>query len=109
LFPSAGIPETDPITKPFIARYKNWGNWPFDHGPCQGKWVHGICIPGIRDLAKFKDRKEVIVNKFHQDYDFLTLDCIEELQFNRTVASARPEFTFNDTYYQQLPYVRNHL
>ncbi|XP_064643375.1 beta-1,3-galactosyl-O-glycosyl-glycoprotein beta-1,6-N-acetylglucosaminyltransferase 3-like isoform X2 [Lineus longissimus] len=104
-----GEPETDPIKKPYIARLKNWGQWPFDYGPCLGKWVHGICIPGIRDIAKFKDAHELIVNKFHQDFDFLTLDCIEELQFNRTISSAQPNFQFNDSYYRQLTYVRNHL
>ena len=41
LFLFLGEPETDPILKPFLARFKNWGNWPFNY-PCSGQWVKQV-------------------------------------------------------------------
>ncbi|KAK3588369.1 hypothetical protein CHS0354_005634 [Potamilus streckersoni] len=51
---------------------------------CHGKIVRGICILGIGDLPLLRRREEFFVNKFHWNYQSFTLDCMEELYFNRT-------------------------
>ena len=63
---------------PPSARYKNWGS------VCYGKKVRGICINGIGDLKKITKKRALFVNKFHLNYQYLALDCLEEWLFNRT-------------------------
>lgn len=61
-----GESETDPDRYPFIARFKNWGVYPFNY-PCSGKRTRGICILSIGDLSLLSGRKELFANKFHMD------------------------------------------
>ncbi|XP_064629077.1 beta-1,3-galactosyl-O-glycosyl-glycoprotein beta-1,6-N-acetylglucosaminyltransferase-like [Lineus longissimus] len=102
-----GEPETHPVNKPFMTRYKNWGIWPFDYGQCYGKRVRLVCVNGIGDLWFLKPRKELFINKFHLDYQYLALDCWEQLQYNRTVESSDPGFQFDDSYYRGLSFVKD--
>lgn len=103
-----GEPETDPIKKPFLARFKNWGTWPFNY-PCAGQRVRMICIFSIGDLPLLKERKEMFANKFYWDYHPLAYDCMEELHFNRTRDEVIGKRNFDTAYYENLAFVKNHI
>ena len=96
-----GIPQTDPVRKPFLARYKNWG------GPCSGKRVRSICIFGIGDLPKLRHRPELFANKFYSDFEHFTMDCMEELIYNRTRDEFIGTLKFDNSYYRNLSFVKN--
>lgn len=102
-----GAPETGPL-KPFLARYKLWvfTNSPF-HGKCNGKWVHAICIFGVRDLPELVKRKELFANKFHLTYQPFTQRCLGEWIFNKTRDYFFKWKTFDTSYYEQLDFVKH--
>ncbi len=80
-----GRSETDPNLYPFIARLKNWGDYPFSY-PCMSSyWVRQVCIWGVEDLRFISQRGELFVNKFYWDFEPTALDCMEEFYWNRTV------------------------
>lgn len=96
----------------FTARATIWSifslqvDWSWKHWVCQGKWVREICIFGVGDMPWLYQRPELFVNKFHGDFQWIGYDCMEELIFNRTLASDRRPL-LNTTYYENLPFVRN--
>ncbi|XP_059144076.1 beta-1,3-galactosyl-O-glycosyl-glycoprotein beta-1,6-N-acetylglucosaminyltransferase-like [Physella acuta] len=100
-----GDPETDEVTKPFNARFKNWGGTI----PCAGRFVRGICILTTGDLPLLYDTKKLFANKFYLWEDFLSVGCLEEKLMNDT----RDEFlgvkTFNVSYYESLAIVKNRV
>ncbi|XP_069119179.1 beta-1,3-galactosyl-O-glycosyl-glycoprotein beta-1,6-N-acetylglucosaminyltransferase-like [Argopecten irradians] len=74
----------------YFGRFVNWLNWidgtdkfksEFD---CKGKFIHGICVFGVRDLPLIISRPELFVNKLYRYYQPYAFDCMEELLFNRT-------------------------
>ena len=70
--------------------------------PCHSKhWVRGVCIFGVADLPQLTQRHELFVNKFHQDYQPLAMDCMEEWLYNRSY--QHPEFDYS--YYKNLPFI----
>ncbi|XP_052805734.1 beta-1,3-galactosyl-O-glycosyl-glycoprotein beta-1,6-N-acetylglucosaminyltransferase-like [Mya arenaria] len=97
-----GIPEIDEEIKPFLARYKNWGE-----RKCHGKRVRGVCVNGARDLPPLKDTHQLFVNKLHQEFHPLAYDCLEELLFNRTRDGHLGLRIFNSTFYTNLGFVKN--
>ncbi|XP_046551049.1 N-acetyllactosaminide beta-1,6-N-acetylglucosaminyl-transferase-like [Haliotis rubra] len=104
-----GEPETDPVNKPFLARYKVWQGGKLFGGDCQGKYVRHICIFGVGDLAKFPERKELFANKFHLDFQPAALQCMDEWYLSRTLRERRGESTFDDSYYKTLGFVKNKI
>ncbi|XP_052806391.1 beta-1,3-galactosyl-O-glycosyl-glycoprotein beta-1,6-N-acetylglucosaminyltransferase-like [Mya arenaria] len=97
-----GIPETDGDIKPFLARYKNWGE-----RKCHGKRVRAVCVNGARDLPPLKDTQQLFVNKFHQEFHPLAYDCLEELLFNRTRDGQLGLSIFDLNFYTNLGFVKN--
>ena len=99
----------DPEKKVFTARASMWQNvslqidWSWKHRECQGKWVREVCVLGIGDLPWAYNRPELFVNKLHMDFEPLTLDCMEELMYNRTIA----QHPFDPTYYENLDIVKH--
>ncbi|KAK6182401.1 hypothetical protein SNE40_010102 [Patella caerulea] len=98
-------------TKPYFARYKNWGKQctnPYFNFPCSGKRKRNICIFGIGDLPRLTSRMELFANKFYWDYQSLTLDCIEE--WHRKMIENEYNSTnggqFNTSYYETMPYLK---
>ena len=86
-------------------------HWSWSRWDCRGKLIRQVCILGVGDLPWFRDRPELFVNKFHgTDFEPVAFDCAEELVFNRTIedatAGGRGD-TFNATYYENLPFVRD--
>ena len=59
----------------------NWGK-----RPCHGKLVRHVCINGIGDLKAITRGRELFMNKFHLDYQYLALDCLEQWLHNRTLS-----------------------
>ena len=90
----------DPEQKVFTARASIWQG---GNNQCQGKWVRGICVLGIGDLPWAYNRPELFINKFHLDFEPLTLDCMEELIYNRTIG----QHPFDPTYYENLDIVKH--
>lgn len=99
--------STSNETKPFVVRFKNWGDSIYDW-PCHGQRVRMVCVFGSGDLPLLSQRREMFANKFYLDYQH-SLDCIEELVFNRTRDQYLGKSTFNATWYGQLGFVKNKL
>jgi len=102
-----GQPETDNYQNLFIARFKNWGDVPFNW-PCRGKRVRSVCVLGIGDLPLLAKRPELFANKFHLDFEPTALDCLEQLHYNRTYDEAVGATTFDVSFYTKLSYVEHH-
>ncbi|XP_069115349.1 beta-1,3-galactosyl-O-glycosyl-glycoprotein beta-1,6-N-acetylglucosaminyltransferase-like [Argopecten irradians] len=103
-----GEPETSTDVKPFLTRFKNWGNGPFNW-PCHGKRVRMICIFGIEDLPLLAQRPEFFVNKLYWDFEHFALDCLEELIYNRTREGYLQITKFDTTFYENLDIVKNRV
>ncbi|XP_063446915.1 beta-1,3-galactosyl-O-glycosyl-glycoprotein beta-1,6-N-acetylglucosaminyltransferase-like [Mytilus trossulus] len=88
----------NPEKKPWLAVYASWP--PRDR--CHGKIVRNICIYGVGDLNQLVSRKELFVNKFYPDYQYLAIDCLEEYIRNKTLSPL----PFESFYYKQLPFIR---
>ena len=67
-------------------------------------WVRTVCVLGLEDLPWMRNRPELFVNKLHFNFEPLTLDCLEELMFNRTIAGDL--IPFDNSYYKRLPIVK---
>lgn len=78
---SPGALQLPPGTSPFLSTHVQWVH---SRRNCGGKYVRGICIFGVSDLQDIVWNNALFVNKFHADYQYLALDCIEELIWNRT-------------------------
>lgn len=66
-------------------RYKRWQT--DDTGSytaCRGKYVRGICVIGIGDLPELAYSQGLFVNKLYLEYEYLALDCLEEVLLQRT-------------------------
>ncbi|KAJ8315953.1 hypothetical protein KUTeg_005967 [Tegillarca granosa] len=101
-----GEPETDSVIKPFLTRFVNWESTPFGW-KCYGKRVRSVCIFGVEDIPLLLSRPEFFTNKFYIDYQPVALDCIEEFHYNRTRDQYEQDWTFNTTYYENLPFLKN--
>ncbi|KAL3886794.1 hypothetical protein ACJMK2_026766 [Sinanodonta woodiana] len=99
-----GVPETDSILKPFLARFKNWGDW-----PCHGMRVRLICVFGVGDIPLLYSRPEIFANKFYWNFEHFALDCMEELMYNRTRDEFLGKLTFDPTFYRNFEFVRNKI
>lgn len=105
-----GLPETDlmthPMTYPWIGRYTIWHgyNW-----PCHGKFVRFVCVFGVGDLPLMGNRRELFVNKLYLEFQYLTINCMEELINNRTRDEFLGKTRFSSSYYEELPFVKNHI
>lgn len=65
------------------SRYVIWEN---SGRPCYGKIVRQVCIFGLRDLKGITRKRALFVNKFHLNYQYLALDCMELWLRKRTLA-----------------------
>lgn len=92
--PFAGYPSD----KPWLATYVNWGE-----KPCNGKYVRGVCVFGVADLAPLSTRKELFANKFYTDFQPLALDCLEAWIKHKEDCPPPDDLE----YYRQLPFVLN--
>ena len=101
-----GNPESHKLLKPFITRFKNWGSPPFDW-PCHGQKVRSICIFGMGDLPLLAVRPELFANKFYIDYEPFTLECMEQLIFNRTRDEYLQRMSFDTSFYRSLDIIHN--
>ena len=103
-----GDPETHPIDKPYLTRFKNWGDYPFNW-PCYGKRIRMICVFGIGDLPMLRNQRHLFANKFYLDYEPFAYDCMEELHYNRTRLDISGQRSYDISYYRQLSFVNNHV
>ena len=87
-----------PENNTWVASYSKWQNY----DRCGGKFIHYVCIFGIKDLPDLVSRHELFANKFYMDYEPLVVDCLEEWINNRTYEAP----DFNLTFYENLPFVR---
>jgi hypothetical protein len=67
-----------------------------------------VCVHGVGSLHQLAKRRELFVNKFHQDFQPLAFDCMEELLRNRTKTSASTNYKFDSDYISNLSFVVNH-
>lgn len=105
-----GEPETDSSKYRFLARFKNWGDGPFNW-PCAGQRVSMVCIFSVKDLPLLASRPELFANKFYLDYEPLALDCVEQLHFKRVKDEimAGSAAQFDVSFYLLQNFVHNHL
>ncbi|XP_074659037.1 beta-1,3-galactosyl-O-glycosyl-glycoprotein beta-1,6-N-acetylglucosaminyltransferase-like [Tubulanus polymorphus] len=102
------VHETDPVKLPFMARFKNWGEY-----PCSANfWLRWICILTAGDLPTLSHRPELFANKFLWHFSPVGFDCLEELYFNRTRdqwAKGLSASAIDLSYYKSLDNVSNHV
>ncbi|XP_074644311.1 LOW QUALITY PROTEIN: putative beta-1,3-galactosyl-O-glycosyl-glycoprotein beta-1,6-N-acetylglucosaminyltransferase 7 [Tubulanus polymorphus] len=97
----------------YEARYKNWMKvQPKYMGGKRIKcvrWRNDICIPGVSDMVNFMrpNNTKLFLNKVFQNFQYLTYDCLEDYQRNLTIQSTSTNFTFDDSYYRNLKFVKN--
>ncbi|KAL3886799.1 hypothetical protein ACJMK2_026770 [Sinanodonta woodiana] len=103
-----GESETDPILKPYMCRFKNWGAGMFNW-PCHGMRVRLICVFGVGDLPLLYSRPELFANKFYWNYQHFAFDCMEELIYNRTRDEFFGTLTFDPTFYRNVGFVQNKI
>ena len=58
-----------------------------------GSWFEGFVSMAL--VIYITKRLEFFVNKFHLDFQYLTLDCMEEWFYNRTMAYYKGEVNFD--------------
>ena len=85
------------MSKPWLAKHVSW----LGSEPCHGRWLHSICVFGVRDLPRLIKRKEFMLNKFSTSVQPLAAECIGQWIEYRT--QCQP--TFDTSYYQQLPFI----
>ena len=86
-----------------------WKEWEWYGYKCQGKWVRSLCVVGVGDLPALFQSKAVIVNKLHVDFHPLALDCLEELNVNKTRDEILGKRQFDLEPYVQLKFVQDRL
>ncbi|XP_041377220.1 beta-1,3-galactosyl-O-glycosyl-glycoprotein beta-1,6-N-acetylglucosaminyltransferase-like [Gigantopelta aegis] len=105
-----GTGETKEINRPFVARYKLWV---YNDGimihQCFGKYVHHICVFGVRDLPKLIYREELFTNKFYADFEPLAYDCMEQRYFSKVRAEQCGNHSINTQFYESLGFVKNRI
>lgn len=79
--------------------------WQYESGPdrnmkCLGKFVREVCVFGIGNLQNFLYAPHFFANKFYKDFQYFTLDCLEELHVNRTL---HPSPIDTEYYLKHLP------
>ena len=92
--------------KPFVSRFKNWGNGNYNW-PCHGRRVRLICNFGAGDLPLISTRPELFANKFDWNYERFARDCMEELHFNKTRDEYLGKMSFDTRFYRDLGFVKN--
>ncbi|PVD27137.1 hypothetical protein C0Q70_12289 [Pomacea canaliculata] len=98
-----GYPETDPVTKPFLTRFKNWRQF-----PCAEEMrIRQICILSTGDLPLLDKRPEMFANKFYQDYSRVALECLHQRLYNHTRDEFLGMMEFDTSYYQNVSFVKN--
>ena len=66
-------------------KYQKWKSHSNNHHSrkCHGKFVHNLCIYQVGDLQELIKLPDLFVNKFHYNYDPVTMQCMEELLAHR--------------------------
>ncbi|ESO84452.1 hypothetical protein LOTGIDRAFT_132178 [Lottia gigantea] len=82
---------------------------PYFNFSCGGKWVRDICIFGYKDLPMLTHRVELFANKFHWQYQSITLDCMQEWYRNQVKMEVKNpnKMWINETYYKNIPYLKD--
>lgn len=80
MFVSPGGTDLQPERKPWLAAYAAWKKT----DDCRGKFVRNICVFGVGDLPSLVTRRELFANKFHANFHYLAVDCLEEWLVNKT-------------------------
>ena len=65
-------------------RFLRWGDVP-NSPRCVGKYVRALCVFGVGHLQHLAVQPHLFANKFHYNYDPVTLQCLEETLNNRTL------------------------
>ncbi|XP_074658264.1 N-acetyllactosaminide beta-1,6-N-acetylglucosaminyl-transferase-like [Tubulanus polymorphus] len=111
--PGSSAGSVNELTDHYQARYKNWGHVQPEYMGgkairCQGRFRNDICIPGVGDLSKLapSTNKKLFLNKLYQDFEYLTYDCLEDVQRNLTIRSSSADFAFDDSFYRNLIFAK---
>ena len=80
-------------------------------GAANERWRfrHNVCVFGMEDLNRLRQRPELFANKFMPAFDYGALSCWLEHIYNRTHFGSRsPTLELDLDYYADLPHVRYH-
>ena len=91
-------------------RYKKWQNDVTDDGTvCRGKYIRGICVIGIGDLPQVANHAGLFVNKLYIEYEYLALDCLEEILLERTLDQYINHRKIDVGFYENIDQVKYQL
>ncbi|KAH3857510.1 N-acetyllactosaminide beta-1,6-N-acetylglucosaminyl-transferase-like [Dreissena polymorpha] len=54
---------------------------------CHGKYVHDVCIYGVKDLLWLLQSDFLIANKFYEEFEAAALTCLETAMYSRLLQS----------------------
>lgn len=80
----------------FISRAVKWKT--DDTVTCHGKHVHWICIYGLGDVPWLLSNRNIVANKFYEDYEPMALDCLESKMYERLMNGGISDGFNIDTY-----------
>ncbi|XP_063967256.1 beta-1,3-galactosyl-O-glycosyl-glycoprotein beta-1,6-N-acetylglucosaminyltransferase 4-like [Lytechinus pictus] len=61
-----------------LVKMMKWGDR-YDHPACAGKYVRALCVFGVGYLYHLAEVPHLFANKFHYEYDPVSLQCLEQL------------------------------
>ncbi|KAL4223408.1 beta-1 [Mactra antiquata] len=76
---------------------------------CGGKYVRWVCVYGTMDLPWLLKHRNIVANKFYENYEPLTLDCVENSMYSRLIAAQTSETYKLDEYRQLLASYNYHI
>uniref|UniRef100_A0A914XW12 Uncharacterized protein n=1 Tax=Plectus sambesii TaxID=2011161 RepID=A0A914XW12_9BILA len=73
--------DKEKYAEQWISRYQLW---PDSAVKCKGKWVHGSCVLGVKDLPHLRSAPQLFAHKFYLDFEPAAFFCMLQLIKNRT-------------------------
>ncbi|XP_064594389.1 beta-1,3-galactosyl-O-glycosyl-glycoprotein beta-1,6-N-acetylglucosaminyltransferase 3-like, partial [Liolophura sinensis] len=85
----------EPDKKLWLAMYASWSQ------PCHGRFVRGVCVFGLGDIARLTSRKELFANKFYLQFHPFALHCMADWIRNKSLSNVPSDLY----YYRQLSFI----
>ena len=97
-------------SKPLFIRYKLWQDRSErEQAICMGKYVRGICVIGVGDLPQLVHHPGLFVNKLYLEYEYLALDCLEQMLLERTIRQYINRTKIDVSFYESVDQVKYQL
>ncbi|KAK6725683.1 hypothetical protein RB195_004165 [Necator americanus] len=91
--------KISPRMSNYLSRYQLWRR---RNDTCRGKYVHGSCVYGLKDLADLMKQPHLVAHKMYIDFQPAALFCaLKTIRIRE-----RDRFTLNVKPYSEIPHVQ---